>query len=398
MILDAPIAVNDVFGRLIEELASRISKRWQDQQFSDQAFPLIAADELAHSQVVQGFQIEQFMDWVLGSPNLTMQNFRKFGEPPLNLYVGSRFFIECLVWPQGETSIHEHAFPGAFSVVHGKSIHTTYEFEPLPNQPAHFCFGSARLTNAEILMPGSTRQIHLGAALTHALYHVEAPTLSIVARTRGRRQTPQHVLLFPNVLALADLEEPEETLVTLMATLSRLNQATYERNLERMLTTLSKYAAFKVLYAGLKHCPDVVHRTRSCAEGHLRDIFDNLVPIAERHVRIDELAKIVHDTDDPEVRYFLALVLNVPSLSHLLRLVEEWRPQMDPRQTAGQVIEKFVSSGSHIDFDGHLARFVADTLGGPTYRPDPSVFAKASKAWDLLCSRMFMGALLEAPQ
>ncbi|MGI8469286.1 MAG: hypothetical protein ACR2N3_12620 [Pyrinomonadaceae bacterium] len=70
--------------------------------------------------------------WTLGETNLPEQRdlAGRFDDPPITLYNSPRFHIDIYFWLDGTTSIHQHGFCGAFQVLLGSSLHSSYDFEP----------------------------------------------------------------------------------------------------------------------------------------------------------------------------------------------------------------------------------------------------------------------------
>lgn len=112
------------------------------------------------------------------------QTNHDFSDAPYTFYRNMRFYIEVLVWNQGTTSIHSHAFSGAFGVISGDSISVTYRFDERARINARFRIGRLNVLTCEHLEANAVRPIHAGGdGLIHSVYHVARPSATLVART-----------------------------------------------------------------------------------------------------------------------------------------------------------------------------------------------------------------------
>jgi len=82
----------------------------------------------------------------------------------------------------GTTSIHQHSFCGAFSLLHGKSINTEFQFTKNTRINSHCYLGNLNFKDNLILIPGMVRKILPGNNLIHSLFHLDAPSITIVIR------------------------------------------------------------------------------------------------------------------------------------------------------------------------------------------------------------------------
>src|SRR5512139_3585855 len=113
-----------------QELGSRIETEWARTSCDDRRFGALAEAALLDAPPQGVVTPESIMHWALLRPSLGLQPNAEFpfGEPPITLFTGRRFYIDALFWLDGTTSIHQHGFDGAFCVLHGGSIHSTYDF------------------------------------------------------------------------------------------------------------------------------------------------------------------------------------------------------------------------------------------------------------------------------
>src|SRR5882762_8010257 len=117
--------------RPFQELGALVEDRWREQNYNEELFSEIAARSLADSDLMGQVDPWEIIRWVHTTPELPRQQDRrgKFGNPPITLFVGSRFYIDVYFWLDGTTAVHQHAFSGAFQVLLGGSVHSHYRFE-----------------------------------------------------------------------------------------------------------------------------------------------------------------------------------------------------------------------------------------------------------------------------
>ncbi len=185
MSVDAAVhRVEAFFRRLGDDIAATLGDSREAVYANLEAVALAKLDEHNPSAHISHADL---VDYVLGADELCKQADldARFAEPPLSLYNGGHFDISALTWLDGTTSIHQHAFCGAFHVLAGSSIHSRYRFQawapPEPKQRA--IAGDLALIDIEVLRPGDTRVIRRGDTLIHSLFHMIRPSVTIVIRT-----------------------------------------------------------------------------------------------------------------------------------------------------------------------------------------------------------------------
>src|ERR1051326_7259303 len=103
--------------QFFQELGAGIEQRWRQKNYSEEAFPTIAADALAEADAITNvdpWEIVRQLHAVTDLPHQSIED--KFSDLPVVLYHGLRFHIDVYFWLDGTTSIHQHGFSGAFQV------------------------------------------------------------------------------------------------------------------------------------------------------------------------------------------------------------------------------------------------------------------------------------------
>jgi hypothetical protein len=166
------------------ELGRLVESRWRNQNYNEDLFPGIAAQSLTEMSLSERVDPWEIIRWVHATPDLPeqMDIEANFGDAPITVYVGPRFYVDVYFWLDGTTSIHQHAFSGAFQVLLGSSVHTHYTFEKDRELNAHFLTGKMMFNDVSLLARGDIREINPGPRFIHSLFHLERPSATITIR------------------------------------------------------------------------------------------------------------------------------------------------------------------------------------------------------------------------
>jgi hypothetical protein len=194
-------------------LGRRIDAAWSSTYFEERAFAEIAADALRGDPPAEQVTLDDVIDWAFRDGRNVPQiapSRDVFGQPPITVFRGHRFYIEVLLWVDGSTSIHEHGFTGAFTPIQGKSVHSRWSFSEAGRRNSELRWGSVSFDSSEILHPGNVREIHGGPRGAHQLFHLDRPSATVVVRTYGDAVHLPQLSYFPPCLAFAELgnEDP----------------------------------------------------------------------------------------------------------------------------------------------------------------------------------------------
>jgi hypothetical protein len=299
----------------------------------------VAAKQLAAFNPSSHITHADLIDYVLSADTLCKQADLdgKFAEPPVSLYHGGDFDISALTWLDGTTSIHQHAFCGAFHVLAGSSIHSRYRFDAWqpPAQRQLAFAGRLQLLSLEVLHVGDTRIISRGNSLIHSLFHVTRPSVTIVIRTITDDPVTevQYDYRWPG-LAYNPFQRHAPT--------------TRKLQYLRMLRVLDKDGAYVHLQRVLAHADLllayllIAEQTRISADPEqARDLAAMCVALPTDQRKLlaqathnDLLSRTVIDCrrklHEPGHRFLLALLLNVFDRQELLRLVQREFRITDP--------------------------------------------------------------------
>ncbi len=341
-----------------QKLGSLVESRWKAENYDERSFPDIAAQALVDSDLPSQVDPWEIIRWVHHTDALPQQYDveGRFGNPPITLFSGPRFYIDVYYWLDGTTSIHQHAFTGAFQVLLGSSIHSRYSFREERILNEHFSAGQLTLEEVQLLKLRDVRPIRPGKQFIHSLFHLDRPSATITIRTE---YTPSAALqydyrkpyfalnpFFKNPvltkkrqtvgLLLGMKHKDADAMISEMVCASDFQTAfyvladTYEQLLSDEMDSLFGLSTgkdrFKVI---LDHCKSV--------HGELTDLILPVLEEQERQLSIVQRRGAI--TKDAH-RFFLALVLNVPNRKMILELVKQRYPNQDPVETILDWVEE----------------------------------------------------------
>jgi len=333
--------------QLFAELGALVESRWRDRNYDESKFPDIAAQAL--SELNPGDRVDpwEIIRWVHTTPDLPeqMDPLGKFGNPPLTLYVGPRFYIDVYYWLDGTTTIHQHSFSGAFQVLLGSSVHTRYRFEKEHEINPHFLTGKIQFRDVSLLTLGDIREIIPGPEFIHSLFHLDRPSATITIRTyKAPADAVQYAYLKPFLAINPFLTDA--SLTRKVQTVSLLLRMKH-RQADTLIGELVESSDFHTAYAVLEQAfeflchrelEEILELSRSrdrfeALLGRARvkhgELADLLLPVFEERWRQAEITRRRAEIKSEDHRFFLALLLNVSERTEVLRLVKEKFPDND---------------------------------------------------------------------
>ena len=242
-------------------------------------------------------------------------------------------------------------------MLHGASIHVEYRTDAKEVVSRNFIISDSELIGAEILRKGQAREIRKGNVLTHSLFHLDAPTFSVVVRREGDKSSDQYLLCPGIAMYLPDLEEPENTLVRLLETLGALDHHQYERFITRAVLNWTGYAAVRALMVGLEHCPEVLKSLVTTSNGELAWRLKLFLSVAKTIIEQRQMLQMYHRITDDEQRQFAAMLLNIRNRDQILALLGRLHPGQNAKVIASRLCEQIAATFWGEDFNGDIAAF-----------------------------------------
>ena len=328
--------VEAFFKRLGDDIAATLG---ESREAVYAGLEQVALAKLAEHDPSAHIGHADLIDYVLGADGLCKQADldARFAEPPLSLYNGGHFDISALTWLDGTTSIHQHAFCGAFHVLAGSSIHSRYRFRAWEAPASHqrAIAGDLELIDIEVLRPGDSRVIRRGDTLIHSLFHMIRPSVTIVIRTITDEPGAevQYDYRWPG-LAFDPFHKHAPTIRKLqyLRMLRVLDAAAYPDRLAPVLAQADLCLAYTLVSEQtlVSADPDEARRlSRLCAG--LSPAERELVYRAAHN---DLISRTIIDfrrrLHEPQHRFLLALLLNVFDREELLRMVQRETGCRDP--------------------------------------------------------------------
>ena len=335
--------------KIFQELGSLVEDQWRDRNYSESRFPEIAAEALAQTELAKnGVTPWEIIRWMHAEPQLPIQHDieAKFGNPPITLYSGPRFYIDIYFWLDGTTDIHQHGFAGAFQVMMGSSIHSRYSFREEQAINEHLLLGQVNLEDVELLSEGDIRQIVPGREHIHSLFHLDRPSATITVRTFGLPSSqPQYSYRRPYFALDPFYKEPSLIRKTQTVTmLLNLRKPEYDNLISDLISASDFHTTFLILLTTYRMLTDnqlerffhvstsrdrfnaLLEKARQKHGG----LVDYVPPVLEEFERQEDIVRRRQFITSNEHRFFLALLLNVPSREKMLELVKEEFPESNP--------------------------------------------------------------------
>jgi hypothetical protein len=339
--------------QFFKELGLVVEQRWRDKNYSEELFPEIAEQALREMDAVGRVDPWALIHHLQQGLELPAQQEQDFGDVTITVYAAPRFRIDVYFWLDGTTSIHEHGFTGAFQVFLGSSIHSLYSFEREQEINAHFSVGRVLLKGVEGLGKGDIRRIFPGGEFIHALFHLDRPSATITIRThQSPSALPQHCYLKPYLAFDPFYKEPltGQKIQSVRMLLKMRHPEAYSL-IGQIISCADFQTVFQTLEAAFYHLVAMAQQSRTCAwDGqppppeeweHFQELFKKahhkhgrlvtlLPPVIGEMQRESVLVELRSQITEPEHRFFLALLLNLPHRALILDMVKRRFPHLDP--------------------------------------------------------------------
>jgi len=329
------------------KLGALIGGRWRDENYDENLFPGIAARALSEFNLLERIDPWQIVRWLFTTANVPeqMDPDAVFGDPPITLYVGSRFYIDAYYWLDGTTSIHQHSFSGAFQLLLGSSVHSRYRFENPQEINPRFLVGDILFDDVSLLRKGDIREIVAGPQLIHSLFHLERPSVTITVRTHKAPSAPVQYTYRKPFIAYDPFFKDQLVArqVQTVGLLLGMKHPEADDIIGSLLDTAdfqTTYAILEIAFASLCHrdLETLFGLSRSNerfqalldrARARHGELADRLLPVLEEKWRQNDVARRRDQIKGEDHRFFLALLLNVPERQAILKLIRERFPDRD---------------------------------------------------------------------
>ena len=319
----------------IDQLGGRIESDLRQADGSLRRLPAIAESALANFSDLDGLSVQSLAEF-LANTKVGQQAKNPFSDLPVTVFMSRDFYIEVLVWAHATTSIHQHGFGGAFRVICGSSIHTRYRFESDYAVTDDLLVGRVSPVHSESLSVGSVRRIDPGmAGLVHSLYHLDNPSISLIVRDRGHLAFGPQYNYYPPFFAIhRSALEKDELVLTFGRLLGLTSRIDREGFMSIWCDHIARFEFPRLAWLYIQYAKYLEKDERavfhSAAEKVHGKLVINLAESVDHSANQMLLSKMRSRLHDAELRFFLALLLNVPSKTDFLRMIEERFPDRDP--------------------------------------------------------------------
>lgn len=325
MVLAEKTSTLDIIKQF-SELGDQILKKWSQFDYTEEALASVSAEILDDACLYRNISMFDILNIAMSQDSSLSahQVDSTFGDLQQIVYRHSRFYIEVLYWSEGTTAIHDHAFSGAFCLLQGSSVNVEYSFHEPEKINHHFWLGRLASNVVERLDRGAIKPIYSGQKLIHSVFHLEGPTITVVVRTyQDDDAMPQFEYRGNKIRLVLDFPVELSKKVQALRFMRSLNYQGFVLNLKRIFTASpldERYWLYRAFY------------TQICQDAELLRFFEDFdnerVHIISRAIREEAVFhKVINmraSVGDTDARYFLALMLNIPSWTELLRYFEQY--------------------------------------------------------------------------
>jgi hypothetical protein len=348
--------------RVFEELGAVVESRWRGKNYHEDLFPGIAAQALSEMKLTDRIDAWDIIRWLHSAPALPeqMDVEGRFGNPPITLFAGPRFYIDVYFWLDGTTSIHQHAFSGAFQVLLGSSVHARYQFQKHTEINPHLLTGRISLSEISLLKKGDICEILAGPKFIHSLFHLDRPSATITIRSyKAPSAAVQYSYIKPFLARNPFFTEPLlKRKVQTVELLLRMKHPEADKFIGDLIDSSDFQTAYSVLNSAFeflchRELEEMLEVSRSRDRFHALldralakhgELAELLLPLFEEEWRKNEIIRRRAEVKGEDHRFFLALLLNVPDRANTLRLVQERFPEQDAIELIVEWVRKLAAT------------------------------------------------------
>lgn len=320
-----------------DTLGGLVHRLWHEQHLDAEHFPAVATRAFTELPPHACLSVQDIVTWAMGTntmpPQLDLRS--QFGEPPLTVYNDGGVVIDVYFWLDGSTTIHQHAFAGAFFVLQGASVETLYDFHRTHCYNAYLQTGELRIEEVRLNTQGTCHPIHPGQQLIHRLFHLDKPSVSIVIRTDAPWALPQYEYWWP-CIAIQPATQASPLQQRRLEVLNMLGSCQPTALLPHLQAYLTHGAPEEVLW-GLDNTRqffvgrlDELNDLLRHLKHHHGSLIEQAIRVFKQNARTAAIVALRKTVADPELRLLLGLFLNVRNRQQLLDLVSEYFPDRKP--------------------------------------------------------------------
>jgi hypothetical protein len=350
-------------------LADRINVTWAKTNFDELSFSKIALDALHGSSFLSNIDASALIDWLAETARVPEQAKldESFGQPSLTLYSDQRMHIDALFWHTAATGIHQHAFSGAFGVLEGSSMHCHYAFALKSDSDERIKIGRLNLQDWEILKRGEIREIKNGDEFIHSLFHLDAPTVSVVVRIKKNRTPSIEYVYHPPGFAIDPYPANEKVFkqLQMLGLLLRMRSHKLLAVSLKVLANSDLHTTLLVLlFLGTRGiAANVLNTLLEFTAERFGDSASDVVEAVEEQRRRQDILRLRSSVTDVRQRFLLAALLNFPDRCTICEAIRKRDPANDPVENIVDWLSQISrSSNIGIEFDEMLEALLKYSL------------------------------------
>ena len=329
-----------------EKLGRTVLERWRQENFSLEAFPELARVAIDEAPPSKNVDLEEMIHEFLANDGQPLQGHSGFGQPELVAFSNPRFYIQILFWMEGTTDIHQHEFSGAFHVMQGSSVHSEFNFLEAQSITPHIRTGELCLKKIELLETGRTVPITSGKKCIHSLFHLDTPSVTVVVRTHHDPGTgPQYNYLPPHI-AIDPIHADALTMrrKQLLDVLETLDHPDYVSHVSEMVENLDFERGFHTLHHAMDRLRllDEWESVLALFQQKHGELAKGVPATLKEYLRRETISQMRYHIDNPEHRFFLALLMNVQNRKDICYLITERFPDQSPIETIIRWAEELI--------------------------------------------------------
>jgi hypothetical protein len=335
-----------------EDLGRTAAEWWTAAGRRNDDLPEVAARALGEIPIPSELGARTVLERLARDDELPQQrsSTSQTGQPATVMYASGGLEVQVLTWIEGSTSIHQHAFDGAFRVLTGSSLHVTYRFDAAEELAGgHLRTGRLEMRETEVLRPGATRPIPAGSGFIHSLFHLERPSVTIMVRNKVSGPAfPQFSYRSPGLgYDTGDKDDRFSMRLRGLRALRSLDPDEALRVARDIMREDDLWAAFKVAEDWFETGDDVDDLHALLSSLGLRDrAFSDLLEDAyteerRKHRLMMRRGMLVEQRH----RLLLAVLVNAPDVRSIRAALRELFPDRRPEAITLEIIEELASPG-----------------------------------------------------
>ena len=343
---DTVTAVDSLF-RNMGQMADRA---WLQAHRNEAALPAIAQDTFEAFNPEEHLTLKNVAEWLCARSSLDPQLdvSLSFGQPPITVFSANNLFIELYVWRDFDVGMHNHAFFGAFRIIHGNSIHAEYDFSETRVVNSRFRLGQIQRKKVSLFKPGDGGKFQCAPSLIHRLIHVDRPSLSMVIRTRDSSSDyfsylpPGVALGLPG--ALPDLVRRQ---LEMLRRVDEVDHIAFVELLRGMVESLDANVAFTVLRE-LQERLSFEELELVLSFPRLDEIRGPMMEALEQDEFTKGLMVIRRHLEHEQDRFFVTTLMVCESRESILQLISARFPGLDASTVLRTCLKRTASRMSEL--------------------------------------------------